>query len=214
MSRRNDCHSISDFTLTIISFHVRHSTQFWDRPERTFGLSPYIALPSDSPFVCWLCSSVFVPLWNSNKSYYVSSFFTRKRMAVEYKKHEDFCYSCSKFQYHSLTYSIFEMTQFKMPCGTYDPLWPISILNTAWSFSSEPPVSLTEISSFSNFVVILDCPGQVSSPLPVNCHVYVWIFFLFSCSTACLVLSEVLLLEYFALEFSLGELMQGYPLLL
>ena len=109
---------------------------------------------------------------------------------------------------------MFEMTQFKMPCGTYDPLWPISILNTAWSFSSEPPVSLTEISSFSNFVVILDCPGQVSSPLPVNCHVYVWIFFLFSCSTACLVLSEVLLLEYFVLEFSLGELMQGYPLLL
>ena len=75
-------------------------------------------------------------------------------------------------------------------------------------------MSLTEISSFSNFVVILDCPGQVSSPLPVNCHVYVWIFFLFSCSTACLVLSEVLLLEYFALEFSLGELMQGYLLLL
>ena len=75
-------------------------------------------------------------------------------------------------------------------------------------------MSLTEISSFSNFVVILDCPGQVSSPLPVNCHVYVWIFFVFSCSTACLVLSEVLLLEYFVLEFSLGELMQGYPLLL
>ena len=30
--------------------------------------------------------------------------------------------SCSKFQYHSLTQTIFEMTQFKMPCGTYDPL--------------------------------------------------------------------------------------------
>ena len=73
---------------------------------------------------------------------------------------------------------------------------------------------LTEISSFSNIVVILDCPGQVFSPLPVNYHVYVWILFLFSCSTACLVLSEVLLLEYFVLEFSLGELMQGYPLLL
>ena len=55
-----------------------------------------------------------------------------------------------------------------------------------------------------------------SSKLSVsaNCHIYVWIFFLFSCSTACLVLSEVLLLEYFVLEFSLGELMQGYPLLL
>ena len=30
--------------------------------------------------------------------------------------------NCSKFQYHSLTQTIFEMTQFKMPCGTYDPL--------------------------------------------------------------------------------------------
>ena len=75
-------------------------------------------------------------------------------------------------------------------------------------------MSLTEKSSFSNIVVILDCPGQVFPPLPLNYHVYVWIFFLFSCSTACLVLSEVLLLEYFVLEFSLGELMQGYPLLL
>ena len=27
-----------------------------------------------------------------------------------------------KFQYHSLTQTIFEMTQFKMRCGTYDPL--------------------------------------------------------------------------------------------
>ena len=102
-----------------------------------------------------------------------------------------------------------------MPCGTYDPLWPISRRSTAWIFSSEPPVSLTKISSFWNIVVILDCPGQVFSPLPaVDYHVYVWIFFLFSCSTACLVLSEVLLLEYFVLEFSLGELMQGYSLLL
>ena len=75
-------------------------------------------------------------------------------------------------------------------------------------------MSLNEISSFSNIVVILEFPGQVFSSLPVNYHVYGWIFFLFSCSTACLVLLEVLLLEYFVLEFSLGELMQGYPLLL
>ena len=27
---------------------------------------------------------------------------------------------------------LFEMTQFKMPCGTYDPLWLISRLNTAF----------------------------------------------------------------------------------
>jgi len=60
-------------------------------------------------------------------------------MAVESEKHEDrldedcseagelknlfddVC--CSRFQYyHSLTQTIFEMTQLKVPCGTYDPL--------------------------------------------------------------------------------------------
>ena len=48
MSTRNDCHSISDFMLTI-SFYVRHSMQFWERPERTYGLAAYIALPINSP---------------------------------------------------------------------------------------------------------------------------------------------------------------------
>ena len=38
--------------------------------------------------------------------------------------------SCSKSQYHSLTQTVFEMIQFKMPCETYDPLWLISRLNT------------------------------------------------------------------------------------
>ena len=30
--------------------------------------------------------------------------------------------SCSKFQDNILTQTSFEMTQFKMPCGTYDTL--------------------------------------------------------------------------------------------
>ena len=30
--------------------------------------------------------------------------------------------SCSKFQYHSLTHKIYEITQFKIPSGTCDPL--------------------------------------------------------------------------------------------
>ena len=38
--------------------------------------------------------------------------------------------SCSKSQYHSLTQTVFEMIQFKMPCETYDPLSLISRLNT------------------------------------------------------------------------------------
>ena len=54
----------------------------------------------------------------------VTSFFTPKRMAVEPEKHEDGLdkdgevqdslvdVSYSKFQYHSLTQIIFEMTQF------------------------------------------------------------------------------------------------------
>ena len=37
---------------------------------------------------------------------------------------------CSKFQSYTLTQTTFEMTQFKMPRGTYDPLWIISRLNT------------------------------------------------------------------------------------
>ena len=35
------------------------------------------------------------------------------------------------FVYHTLTQAIFKMTQLKMTCGTYDPLWQISRLNTA-----------------------------------------------------------------------------------
>ena len=69
----------------------------------------------------------------------LTSFFTLKKMTVQAEKHEDrldkdggeagelrnlfddVCFS--RFQYyHSLTQTIFEMTQFKMPCGTYDPL--------------------------------------------------------------------------------------------
>ena len=69
----------------------------------------------------------------------LTSFFMLKKMTVQAEKHEDrldkdggeagelrnlfddVCFS--RFQYyHSLTQTIFEMTQFKMPCGTYDPL--------------------------------------------------------------------------------------------
>ena len=41
---------------------------------------------------------------------------------------DDIC--CSKFQSYTLTQTTFEMIQFKMPRGTYDPLWIISRLNT------------------------------------------------------------------------------------
>ena len=34
------------------------------------------------------------------------------------------------FNIQSLTQTIFEVTQFKKLCGTYDPLWLISRLNT------------------------------------------------------------------------------------
>ena len=38
-----------------------------------------------------------------------------------------------KFLHHSLIQAIFEMTQFKTPSGTYDPIWLISrFLNTAY----------------------------------------------------------------------------------
>ena len=56
------------------------------------------------------------------------------------------------------------MTQFKMPCGTYyDPLWPIiGQSEHCLDFFFWATCALTEISSFSNIVVILDCPGQVN----------------------------------------------------
>ena len=41
---------------------------------------------------------------------------------------DDIC--CSKFQSYTLTQTTFEMTQFKMPRGTYNPLRIISRLNT------------------------------------------------------------------------------------
>ena len=90
--------------MTVISgylrkrfFWVRHSTHFQERLECTFRLSAYVALLIDSHFIFLFCSFVFVSLWNNS------------------------------LDYHSLTQTITEMTQFKMPCGTYDPFW---LLNT------------------------------------------------------------------------------------
>ena len=64
----------------------------------------------------------------------LSLFFTLKKLAVEPEKHEDgldrdggeaaeeVSSMMSVVQnYHSLTQNITEMTQFKMPCETYDP---------------------------------------------------------------------------------------------
>ena len=121
------------------SFWVRHSTQFQERLARTFRLSACVAF--DSRFICWLCSFVFI----IKRRKKLSSFFTPKKMHGSWtwkalgwagkrwqwsgrSQFDDV--SCSKFQYHSLTQTIFEMTQFKMPCGTCDPFWLISRLNT------------------------------------------------------------------------------------
>ena len=89
--------------MTVISgdlrkrgFWVRCSTQFQERLECTFRLSAYVALLIDSHFIFLFCSFVFVSLWNDS------------------------------LDYHSLTQAITEMTQFKMPCGTYDPFWLIN----------------------------------------------------------------------------------------
>ena len=106
----------------------------------------------DSCFVFQLiCSFVFLSLWKKNKSS-LFLFLMQKRMAVELfdvisiwlftakkasncEKHKPVGDSlddihCSKFQSYTLTQTTFEMTQFKMPHGTYDPLWIISRLNT------------------------------------------------------------------------------------
>ena len=89
--------------MTVISgdlrkrgFWVRCSTQFQERLECTFRLSAYVALLIDSHFIFLFCSFVFVSLWNNS------------------------------LDYHSLTQTITEMTQLKMPCGTYDPFWLIN----------------------------------------------------------------------------------------
>ena len=105
----------------------------------------------DSHFVFQLiCSFVFLSLWKKNKS---SFHFLCKREwllsclmwsvfdCLLQKRHQN-CEKhkpvgdslddihCSKFQSYTLTQTTFEMTQFKMPRGTYDPLWIISRLNT------------------------------------------------------------------------------------
>ena len=105
----------------------------------------------DSRFVFQLiCSFVFLSLWKKNKS---SFYFLCKREwllsclmwsvfdCLLQKRHQN-CEKhkpvgdslgdihCSKFQSYTLTQTTFEMTQFKMPHGTYDPLWIISRLNT------------------------------------------------------------------------------------
>ena len=69
---------------------------FQERLECTFWLSAYVALLIDSHFICLFCSFVFVSLWNNS------------------------------LDYHSLTQTITEMTQFKMSRGTYDQFWPIN----------------------------------------------------------------------------------------
>ena len=49
----------------------------------TLCMQRYIALPIDLPFVCWLHSFVFVPLWNGNKSYV--HFLQKKEWQVNLK---------------------------------------------------------------------------------------------------------------------------------
>ena len=95
----------------------------------------------------------------------LSLFLTLKKLAVEPEKHEDgldkdggeaageVSLIMSVVQnYNSLTQTITEMTQFKMPCGTYmyDPFWLISRLNTAFLCKSK-----TLLSHFSYNVIVM-----------------------------------------------------------
>ena len=86
----------------------------------------------------------------------LSLFFTLKKLVVEPEKHEDgldkdggeaageVSLIMSVVQnYHSLTQTITEMTQFKMPCGTYDPFALISRLNTAFLCKSKTLLYVT-----------------------------------------------------------------------
>ena len=73
-------------------------------------------------------------LWSHTDAIKVTSYIItskaagKKKSTLKPKKREDRLdkdgddVECSKFQYHGVTQTIVEVTQFKMPCGTYDPL--------------------------------------------------------------------------------------------
>ena len=131
------------YVLTI-SFYVRcHSTQFQERLEGTLILDfPHTLLCQSiyASFIGVLLFSFHYETTTKAKFIFYakengSSTSKTWRSAEEgwpWSGRSQFIdVSCSKFQYHSLTQTILEMTQFKMPCGTYDPLWLISRLNIA-----------------------------------------------------------------------------------
>ena len=89
-----------------------------------------------------------VPLFRIDLSFFTISFQLNNYLTVYYDKRiktvksiKTIKYKCEfelhvsffKFQSHILTQTIFEMTRFKISCGTYDPLWQISRLNTVIS---------------------------------------------------------------------------------
>ena len=130
---------ISDYTL-MSSFCVRPFTLYREILECTFQGFAYVALLINSHFICWICSFSLFIMKQQQK---LSSFLTQKRMAVEPEKHEveldkdggeagEVSLMMSVVQSFNIIVwpgPFFEMTQFKMPCGTYHPLWLISRFN-------------------------------------------------------------------------------------
>ena len=116
-----------------------------ERLECQFQCSAYISFLINSSFVCWICSfSLFIMKLN-NKSYKVH-FLMQKRIAVEHEKHEDWLYKKGKAHDNYIAWMMIVQSfniivwprpflkwlNLKYHAGvTYDPLWPISTLNTA-----------------------------------------------------------------------------------
>ena len=128
------------YVLTISFYVRRHSTQFQETGGYIWTF--HIRCFADRFRLHLLAFFCFHFIMKQQQK--LSSFFTQKRMGVQPQKHEDqpdkdggeagVFFSISVVQifnnfYHSLTQTVLEMTQFKMPCGTYDPLWLISRLN-------------------------------------------------------------------------------------
>ena len=82
-------------------------------------------------------NEIIVESYWCNKSYLIYNYLQssrpkKKKSKLKPKKHEDrldkdgeageVSAMMLKFQYHGVTQTIVEVTQFKMPCGTYDPL--------------------------------------------------------------------------------------------
>ena len=115
---------ISDYIL-MGSFCFRPFMLCRERLECTFWCPAHIALPINSRFVVEFVLSLY-SLWNNNKSMKKGWIRMAVKLVIVWMMSVVQSFNIN----HTLAQNIYEITQFKMTCGTCDLLWLISRLNT------------------------------------------------------------------------------------